>query len=85
MNSQSISPPNEPEFPTRQRIGAKAFYLEPWLVLASIILWLAVLPFAGLAWSAAALATRIHAHVDGAGRSQATRSTSAGRLFPRES
>ncbi len=38
--------------------GARAFYLEPLLVLGSIVLWLLVLPFAGLVCSAVALARR---------------------------
>lgn len=34
--------------PATHHIGAKAFYLEPLLVLGSSLLWLVVLPFAGL-------------------------------------
>ncbi len=36
-------------------IGPKAFFVEPLLILGSSILWLAVLPFAGLFWSGATL------------------------------
>ena len=35
--------------------GAKAFFLEPLLVLGSFLLWLVVLPLAGLLWSGAIL------------------------------
>ena len=42
-------------------VGAKAFYLEPWLILGSFLLWLVVLPFAGLVWSGAELSRRVHA------------------------
>jgi hypothetical protein len=45
--------------PPSRRIGLKAFYLEPWLILGSFVLWLTVLPFAGLRWSGAALLKRI--------------------------
>ena len=41
-------------------IGPKAFYIEPWLIVGSVILWLAVLPLAGLVWSGTTLAKRIH-------------------------
>ena len=42
-------------------IGSKAFYLEPWLILGSFLLWLVVLPFAGLVWSGDVLSRRVHA------------------------
>lgn len=38
-----------------QHLGAKAFYLEPFLILGSSLLWLAVLPFAWLFYFAAVL------------------------------
>lgn len=48
---------NSESLPATHHIGAKAFYLEPWLVLGSSLLWLVVLPFAGLV----ALADRVQA------------------------
>jgi hypothetical protein len=45
--------------PPSRQIGLKAFYLEPWLILGSFVLWLTVLPFAGLLWSGATLLKRI--------------------------
>ena len=47
--------------PPSREIGLKAFYLEPWLILGSFVLWLTVLPFAGLLWSGATLFKRIEA------------------------
>ncbi len=35
--------------------GLKAIFIEPLLILGSSIFWLAVLPFAGLIWSAVVL------------------------------
>lgn len=43
-------------------LGLKAFYLEPLLVLGASILWLAVLPFAGLFWSGDTLLKRVGSH-----------------------
>jgi hypothetical protein len=40
-------------------IGLKAFFVEPFLVLGAALLWLAVLPFAGLYCSGAALAKKL--------------------------
>lgn len=45
---------------TQRPMGPKAFFLEPCLIVGSAILWLAVLPFAGLIWSGTALAKRTH-------------------------
>ena len=48
--------------PPSRHLGPKMFYLEPWLVLGSSILWLLVLPFAGLVWSSTLLARRANSH-----------------------
>jgi hypothetical protein len=47
------------DMPPSRQIGLKAFYLEPWLILGSFVLWLTVLPFAGLVWSGTTLLKRI--------------------------
>ena len=43
-------------------LGFKAIFLEPLLILGSSILWLAVLPFAGLFWSAITLWKLVGVH-----------------------
>jgi hypothetical protein len=45
--------------PPSHRLGPKAVYLEPVLILGSFILWLTVLPFAGLVCSGASLFKRV--------------------------
>jgi hypothetical protein len=50
----------EPQLAMHRHLGPKAFYLEPWLIIGSVILWLAVLPLAGLVWSGTTLAKRTH-------------------------
>ena len=47
--------------PSSHQLGPKAFFLEPVLILGSSILWLAVLPFAGLLWSGVTLFKRVGA------------------------
>jgi hypothetical protein len=44
----------------RRKVGAKAFYLEPWLICGSALLWLAVLPLASLLWSGREIARLAH-------------------------
>jgi hypothetical protein len=49
-----------PEGRSSRPIGPKAFFLEPWLILGAALLWLAVLPFAGLVWSGTTFTRRVH-------------------------
>jgi hypothetical protein len=44
--------------PLVRRLGLKAIFLEPVLIIASSLLWLAVLPFAGLFFTGAMLLKR---------------------------
>ena len=60
VKSKAISPTMEPTLAAHWHVGPKAFYLEPWLIIGSVMLWLAVLPLAGLVWSGATLARRAH-------------------------
>ena len=43
-------------------LGPKAIFVEPLLILGSSILWLAVLPFAGLFWSGITLWKHVGFH-----------------------
>ena len=63
MKLKQHSPNLESEFASiqRRRVGAKAFYIEPWLILGASLLWVLVLPLAGLFWSGNALARRVSA------------------------
>lgn len=54
VRNETYRAPKEATILDRQ-IGPKAFYLEPLLILGSFLLWLVVLPFAGLFWSGIAL------------------------------
>lgn len=60
VKSKAISLTMEPTLATHWQVGPKAFYLEPWLIIGSVMLWLTVLPLAGLVWSGATLARRTH-------------------------
>jgi hypothetical protein len=60
VKRKSISPTIELTSATHWPVGPKAFYLEPWLIIGSVMLWLAVLPLAGLVWSGTTLARRTH-------------------------
>jgi hypothetical protein len=42
--------------------GMKAIFVEPFLVLASSLLWIIVLPFAALVYSGIAISERVAAH-----------------------
>lgn len=55
VKKKSYSPPISAEPIPVHHLGPKAFFLEPLLVLGSSILWVAVLPCAGLFWSVAVL------------------------------
>jgi hypothetical protein len=44
-----------------RRRGPKALFLEPLLILGASLLWLVVLPLAGILWSGNTLARRAHA------------------------
>jgi len=57
--------------PSSHRLGPKAIYLEPLLILGSFVLWLTVLPFAALLWSGATLFKRVLTLLDGAGAGRA--------------
>ncbi|MEO5717801.1 MAG: hypothetical protein ABIR29_04425 [Chthoniobacterales bacterium] len=55
MKKKSYSTPIDFEQIKAPTVGPKALLLEPLLILGSSILWLAVLPFAGLFCSFVAL------------------------------
>ncbi|MEO7723731.1 MAG: hypothetical protein ABIU29_03450 [Chthoniobacterales bacterium] len=55
MKTKSYPPVIHTEPVPSHPIGPKAFLLEPLLILGSSLLWVAVLPFAGLFCSVAAL------------------------------
>ncbi len=56
MNKEFNSPATTTAEPLpAHHLGLRAIFLEPLLVIASSIFWLAVLPFAGLLWSVVVL------------------------------
>ncbi len=55
-----LRPPGKRTFPiVSRRIGPKAFFVEPFLMLGAAFLWFTVLPFAGLFCSGAVLAKKL--------------------------